>query len=236
MNKKGDIFMPTFAIITLIILSYALFALVIKAGEDKTTFIGQSQAELLKTYQKAEQDLFYLENLVKYKTHETINEFSKNGGLKQECNARWKFNSNCEPDFENNFIELFKNKFENSGYDIKEIKIQDNNLILKFNLDYSKKFKNFNIDYNLQPEFKQEIALDFTKLNDLKNEIIKCINAQKDLTTCTNEKTSVSGDIIFYTIENNKNILILTDKLEFKKIDFKFEIDQKDTGVTIQVF
>ena len=234
MNKKA-IFMPTFAIIIFIILVYAFGTLIVKPNQDKTFYIGNPQIELSNTYQNAESDLFYLKNLIKYTTYIITEEFNKNGGLKKECNSIWKFNSNCDTDLENNFINLFKAKFD-QNYKIKNAKIENNFLILTFVLDYSKKFKNFEIEYKLQPELRQELAIDFNKLNTIKTQIKGCIENKKDLNNCVNEKTIVNNDIISFSIENNKNILVLTDKLEFKKLDFKFSINQKDTGIQEKAF
>ena len=234
MNKKA-IFMPTFAIIIFIILVYAFGTLIVKPNQDKTFYIGTSQIELSNTYQNAELDLLYLQNLIKYTTYITTEEFNKNGGLKKECNVAWRFNSNCNPDLENNFINLFKAKF-GQNYKIKDVKIENNVLVLTFDLDYSKKFKNFEIEYKLQPELRQELAIDFNKLNTIKTQIKDCVENKKDLNNCVNEKSMINDDIISFSIENNKNILVLTDKLEFKKLDFKFSINQKDTGIQGKAF
>ncbi len=236
MNKKA-IFMPMFSFFVLLILTYGYYQLIINESQDKYKLIGLNQAEIIKSYDKGEEYLFNAENAVKYASYKSIDDFSKTSVVLEKCNNLWKFNSDCEPNLEKTFLELFKSDLQDYGYNAKEIKIQDNSIIVILdNFNYQKELSKFKLEYNLPVKIKQELAIDLNKLNKLKEKIKKCAQDGKDLNTCTDEKTKVEGDIITFTIENNKDILIYTDKLETKKPIFVFKINNKDNGIRAEVF
>ena len=231
MNKKA-IFMPLLSFFVLIILTSSYYELVVKDVEDKSSTIGLNQAELINAYNKGIENEFNAEKAVTYSLNNAINEFSKNGGVNSKCSNLWKFNSDCEPDLEKNFINVFTNELLKYGYDAKEIKINDNSIIIVLNdFIYKKKLKNFNLEYSLPITIRKELDIDLNKLNSLKDQIKKCLEEGKPLNTCTNEKTEVQENLMVFGIENNKNILIYTEKIETKKPVFVFKINTKDTGI-----
>ena len=229
MNKKA-IFMPLLSFFVLSILIYSYYELVVKEHPDQYKDIGINQAEIIKAYNKGMEYEFNAENAVNYASYIAINNFSKNGGVQANCGGKWKFNSNCEPDLEKNFIEIFNSALTNYSYTAKDIKIENNTIIIILDFNYKKESKNFKLEYNLPITIKQDLAIDFNKLNLLKERIKDCARKGEDLNICSNEKNKVQGDIVTFTIENNKNIVIYTDKLETKKSDFVFKIDTQDTG------
>lgn len=231
MNKKA-IFMPLLSFFVLIILTYSYYELVVKDVEDKSSTIGLNQAELVNAYNKGIENEFNAEKAVSHSLNSAINEFSKNGGGNGKCNNLWKFNSDCEPDLEKNFINVFTNELLKYGYDAKEIKINDNSITIILNdFTYKKELKNFNLEYSLPIAVRKELDIDLNKLNSLKDQVKKCLEEGKPLNTCTNEKTEVQENLMVFSIENNKNILIYTEKIETKKPVFVFKINTRDTGI-----
>jgi hypothetical protein len=219
----------------LIVLSTAYYQIVVKGTNNQYEKIGNNQAEIIKAYNQGVEYDFNAENSVKYASYIAINTFSENGGVLSNCYGKWKFNTDCEPNLEKNFIELFNLALKDYGYTAKDVKIEDNFLILNLDFNYNKEINNFKIKYTLPVTIKQELAFDMNKLNLLKDKIKECAKKGEDLNRCTNEKTNIRGDLITFTIENNKNINVYTDKLEIKKPDFIFKIETQNTGFITKV-
>ena len=235
MNKKAIVFMPMFTILVIVALSLSYYNLVIKTVTSQYIQIGGNQVDIIKGYEKGEEYAFNAENTVKFASDITIEKFSKIGGVAENCNDLWKFDSLCHPDLENKFVEIFNNELISYGYEAKDVKIENNFLIVNLkDFTYVKDSKNFKVEYILPVTVKQELNIDIGKLNSIKDEIRKCLEKGKPLNTCTNEKNTIQGDIIQFTIENNKNIMIYTDKIETKKPGFIFKINTKDTGASIK--
>ncbi|MEK6907594.1 MAG: hypothetical protein AABW45_03630 [Nanoarchaeota archaeon] len=236
MNKKA-IFMPLFAIFVLVTLIFAYHEQVIKDVSDQYKTIGGNQAEIVKSYNKGQEYLFNAEQTIKYSLNEATNEFIKNSGVKENCSNIWKFNSDCDPDLENNFINLFTKSLSDYGYNTKEVKIQNNSMLVSLeDFNYNSNKGSFKLEYSLPVKIKQELILDLNKIKEVKEKLKNCAINGKDLNTCTNEKATSNQDIITFTIENNKNILIFKEKLETKQANFVFKINNKDTGLKQGVF
>ena len=232
MNKKAVIFMPVFSIFVLVLLTYAYYEEVIKGSDDLSNKIGENQAEIINSYNKGQEYLLNAEYVIKYSSYTAIDNFIKNSGVAQNCNNIWKFNSNCDPDLKINFINLFNDALSKYNYKTKDVKIEGNNLIVVLeDFSYSKDSSNFKVEYSLPIVIKQDLNIDIEKLVMIKDNLKQCAQDRKSLNTCTNEKTEVQGNLLTFTIENNKNIVIYTDKPEIKKQDFTFKINTMDTGI-----
>ncbi len=228
MNKKA-IFMPTLAIATLFLLIYAFYVFIVK---DPTTeyygLVGSNQIAITNAYKDAENDLFYAEQAVKYSIDKTSEEFSNNGGVNQECNSQWVFDDQkCNPDLENNFNAILKKNLINYGLDLEQSKIENNIIQVKLkDKIYSNNLTNLEFKYKVKQEFKEEIALDFSNLLNIKNNLYSCTIKNKPDTCLNNFITK--GSIIYFTIENHKNIFTLSQNPGFKKLEFKFNIDNEN--------
>lgn len=237
MNKKAIIFMPLFSFFILLILSFAYYQLVIKGIDYHYNLIGENQADIIKSYEKGQEYQINADSSVKYATDIAIYNFTKNSGVAEKCNNTWDFNkdSDCNPDLEKNFINLFNLILNDYGYGSKEVEIKENKLVIQLkNFNYAKQSKNFKLNYTLPSiTIKQDLGFDFNKLNSVKENIKKCAKDNQPLDSCIKENKKIEGDIITFTIENNKKITIYTDKPETKKLDFVFKIDIKNTGVPL---
>ena len=232
MNKKAVIFMPVFSIFVLVILTYAYYETVVKGSDDLSSKIGENQAEIINAYNKGQEYMLNAEYAIKYSSYRAIDDFIKYSGVDKNCNSIWKFNSDCNPDLKINFINLFNQELSKYNYKTKEVKIEDNNLIVTFeDFNYNKDSENFKVEYSLPVTVKQELSLDIEKLAAIKDSLKQCAQDGKDLNTCMNEKNEVQGNLQTFTIKNDKEIVIYTDKPEIKKQDFIFKIDTKDTGI-----
>jgi len=227
MNKKA-IFMPTLAIATLFLLTYATYVFIVKdPGINKVYTIGDNQIALSNAYKDSENDLFYNEQAVKYAIMHASEEFSNNGGVKAGCNGEWKFDDkNCNPNLEENFKEILKNKLKTYNLELETFGISNNMVDIKLkDKIYYNNLKNFEFNYTVKQEFEQGSIINFDKLNQLKEELNKC-NKKIETIKCTQEKPTLNGNTIFFTIENNKNTYSLAPAPGFKKIEFKFGIDK----------
>ena len=231
MNKKA-VFMPVFALIILAVSAYLIY---ISVNQESTheIIIGQNQIALTNAYKQAENDLFYNEQAIKYSLQQVSEEFANNGGVKATCNGRWIFeDTDCNPDLEKNFESLLREKLQNYNLELQEFKIENDKLNIKLkDKVYSSKIKNFEYNYNVKQEFKQELSLNFTKLIKIREELLKCVidGLKNDvkISSCTKENFNKIQDNIYFTIENNKNVYSLTPAPGFKKLEFKFNINEQ---------
>ena len=238
MNKKG-IFMSALAISIFIVLVYATYSFIVKGlNQSNEVLIGKNQIALTSAYKNSENDLFYVEKAVKLALYKTIDEFSNNGGVKINCNKVWKFqDKDCNPDLELNFKDLLKNNLNKYDLELNNLKIDNNNLYVKLNdKTYNETLTYFEFNYTVKREFKYDLLINMTKLNLVKDKLERCAKTQNNLSNCDiNEKSTKTGDIIFFSIENNKKIYSLTPTPGFKNTKFKFGINEKDTGYNLKV-
>ena len=231
MNKKG-IFMPTLALATMFLLTYAFFVFIVKDPSLSYYLnLGNNQISLTTAFKDAEAQLFYNELAVKYSLYRAQEEFSNNGGVNVICNGRWIFNDEkCNPDLEENFKLILKERLKEYNLELSELKIEDNKIKVKLNnLNYYYNFANFKYKYDVKQEFNYDSAVNFNKLNKIKNELNNCLKTGSKINACANENNVKIGNIIYFAIENNKNILISSSK-EFKKIEVKFNADENSLG------
>ena len=224
--------MPTLAIAILFILTYAFYVFVVKDPElNYEANIGQNVIELVNSYKKSENDLFYNEQAIKYSLIKATEKFANNGGVKEECNKIWILDSmNCNPSLEDNFKEILKQELTNYNLELQEFSINDNVVSVKLpDTTYSSKKRNFEFKYAVKQEFKYGSLIDFEKINALKQGIENC-SGDKKVSECLEGGSLEGSNTIYFTIENNKNTFTLSPLPEFKKISFKFGINNENRG------
>jgi hypothetical protein len=235
MNKKA-IFTPILSFFILIILGSAYYVIVIKNSDDKSVVLGINQVEILKSYNTGEKYYTNLEQITKYSLDKTINNFTKYSGVKELCKNNWVFDEECNPNLENNFVDLFKEELDYYGYKNEEVSIENNFLIIKSNFNYKYENKGFKFEYNLPSVVKRELKIDFNKLNKLKEEIKRCLinSDEKDkVNNCISNDYDhkQNGNIITFKIPIEKKIILYENKIETKKLDFTFNIDLDNNGI-----
>ena len=224
--------MPTLAIAILFILTYAFYVFVVKDPElNYEANIGQNVIELVNSYKKSENDLFYNEQAIEYSLIKATEKFANNGGVKEECNKIWILDSmNCNPSLEDNFKEILKQELTNYNLELQEFSINDNVVSVKLpDTTYSSKKRNFEFKYAVKQEFKYGSLIDFEKINALKQGIESC-SGDKKVNECVEGGSLEGSNTIYFTIENNKNTFTLSPLPEFKKISFKFGINNENRG------
>lgn len=232
MNKKGDVFLTTFAILMLIVVVFGFGIIISNESKIKKEFdLGGNQVELINTFYKAEGDLFNLNQEVKYSSFKVIKEFSDNGGVIESCNQRWKFNSECEPDLENYFLETFNEKMKEYSLEIKNVEIINGFLVGDVGeFEYGGKNERINYSYKVEGNFNESLKIDIKGLEDLKDKIEDCVTNGEELSNCAGG--SKDGDIIEFSIDIGR----IFYGSKFEDIVFVFDINAKDTGITTSVF
>jgi len=239
LNKKAaGFFMIIFLVFVIIVVSYGIWIFLGPTAKlDVSKEIGNTQLNILSTYEQAELDLFVLDQVVKYTTYNTINEFSKNGGIDEDCNGIWKFNSDCEPDLKKDFRKSFNKNLESYGYISKEFELENNFIVGKLNdFSYMENEENLNFTYNVSTDFNQESAINITKLENLQQNIEDCLRNKEELSICLKEPFEKEDKTIQFNIESDKKIMVFTDKIEFKNPIFTFKLNLDDTGIETGIF
>jgi len=195
-----------------------------KQSEINLDFIGKNQILIKQIYEKAENDLFFNDQLAKYASWDSIYNLANQGGFADTNCPRYAFYCIIDPNslnYEENFKKLFNNSF-NDNFKIYFNQTSDyitavkDNLVVgisKINLNYSR--ANNTINYQIKPHF--EIKLDY---NFSDYEVI-LENSKKLITECY-DKTPLK-ECINETIKN------------FKQNDLTWQLgrcDNPDTHVT----
>ena len=233
LNKKGSGMLLLLFSIGLFIVIAALFTESLNPDSEINKFskdFGVVQTEIINSYYSAESSLFLSDQLVRYSIYKTTNEFGENGGYSKDnlCEKKDEFVvidfKDCNPDLNANYIELFKKHFEK---EVKTLELSDNYLIGELDeVKYEKKEENLEVSYNVPNKFKQDVLLDLKFLNELKNRINSCIERKQDLKGCVGVDFAEKDGYAFFTIENDKNgLMILEDEVvTIKKPVFKFAV------------
>lgn len=231
MNKKG-IFLAVFAILVFIGFIFGYSMIMANKNTILREFnIGSNEFELINAYYQAEQDLFNLDQKVKYSSFKAIKEFSENGAVDKTCNKRWKFNDKCEPNLKDNFLVIFKEKMKEYNMDVKNVRIENNFIIGDIGkLEYIKNLNRMNFTYKTDGRFNESLKIDFKKLDELKEKIKTCIQDGKKLDSCADGKKN--GDIFEFKADIGK----IFYGSKFEDITLAFEIDSEDSGVVTNVF
>ena len=226
--RKGEIFMPIFTIGLLILMSTFIFFIYShQKGTQEFFSIGLIQSNIIKDYFESEKIFFYYEKLLEYNEYKAIKEFSEDGAVMKSCKKRWKFNSECEPKFENYFKELLIKKLENKYEELKvnqEVKVYFTDFI------FSPKSNTTEVNYGGKVIIKKQPLINFNELSGLKTKIKDCIQS-KDINKCSPESNTDS----IYKFKH-KIAEILNEKLEKEEVYLEFEVDTKDSGLVTSIF
>lgn len=233
LNKKGSGMLILLFSIGLFIVIAALFMESLNSDNDVNRFsknFGAVQAEIINSYYNTESNLFLLDQSIKYSIYRTTSEFGDNAGYSKDnlCEKKDGFVvidfKDCNPDLSANYIELFKKHF---GKEVKTLEISENSIILEMDeIKYEKKGENFEIVYNVPNKFKQDVLLDLTFLNELKNRVDSCVERKQNLKECVGVDFTEKDGYAFFTIENDKNGLMILEGevVTIKKPVFKFAV------------
>ena len=87
-NKKG-IFLPLLAIFSLLIVSSMIYFLTIKAPESFSEVVGEEHVALMNSYLDAEQDLYAVDQVVKYSLEQSLYDLYAHGGMheRSQCDV-----------------------------------------------------------------------------------------------------------------------------------------------------
>jgi len=231
LDKKGNILLLMYAVLLLIVFN-PLYALSTNSDNRVNTFklsFGQLQDDIGEVYFDAEADLLKSGQQVTYSIYRATNELGENGGFSKDnlCEKKDGFVvidfKDCNPDLEANYIELFKKYF---GKEVKNLELKDNYLFGELDEgEYVKRGEKFEINYILSNKFKQGVLLDLKLLSELKSRINNCIERKQDLNDCLGVEFIEKDGYAFFTIENDKNgLMILEDEVIIKKPVFKFAV------------
>jgi len=188
---------------------------------------GSIQGGIVNTFYEAELDLDNSDQKIKYKVFKITNEFGENGGYAKEnvCSKKDGFVvidfESCDPDLKANYLELFKREME-----IEDLKLENNFITGSLeDLEYNKELWRGSFNYKIKNNFKQDILLDLEFLGELKSRIKSCLEKEQKLNLCIGVEFEDKGGYAFFTIENDKNgIMILEDGIKVKKPGFKFAV------------
>ena len=232
MNKKS-IIDPTLAILVIFIYIYAFYIFVASdQGLSVYQELGKTQINLMNNYNQAEKDHFYTEQAIKYSLYNATYKFVKTAGIEESCHGIWKFNTNCDPDLNKNFINLFADRLQDYDYKDFNTNLKKDLILTDFpDKTYYASDNKVDIEYKIEMKFKQDLQINIDEIITAENTLRECVNKGQDLTKCLNYKHEIRKDdfgneIIYYTIENNKNSLIITDK---DKLYFRLGIDSKNS-------
>lgn len=212
LNKKAIEVFSLFMLSGFILLvGMIMGAPTIKQGDTKLDFIGKNQVEIKQLYEKAENDLFYNDQLAKYTTWDAIPRLSSNGGFKDIISCRQYPPQYCTidpdnfPDYEESFELLFNNSFNNAfkNYFKKDanyiISIYDNLVvgIAKDTLRYNKEILNSTINYDIKPHFEIKLNYSFSDYEVIRKNakalVIECSGKEK-LKECVEGKVNTFTD------------------------------------------
>ncbi|MBI2106834.1 hypothetical protein HYT57_02510 [Candidatus Woesearchaeota archaeon] len=232
LNKKGNLLLVVYAVLLLIVFN-PLYALATDSNNRINIFrsdLGRLQESINDAYFNTEVELFKSDQLIKYDVYRITNEFGENGGYSKDNLCEKKDGvvvidfKDCNPDLNANYIELFKKYFDK---EIKDLELKDNSLIGELDeVKYDKKGENFEIDYNAANKFKQDTLIDLKFLNELKNRVNSCVERKQDLKDCVGVEFTEKDGYAFFTIENDKNGLMILEGevVVIKKPAFKFAV------------
>jgi len=198
LNKKGQ---EIFAIIMYPVFVMLLFSsiYVVNKLDNSSASVGDVQLEIKEIYEKAENDLFFLDQAAIYSHYHSAHILAENGGFQSpECGSYLTYNlwnskaKNCYPDHKKNFEGYFDRSMDtyytsssltNPEYHIQVI----NNTVIAI----AKSTLNYSIPqatYAIYPSLSSDINYSITEYDDL-------IIHAKDLVRECSLKTDIEGCI-----------------------------------------
>ena len=238
MNKKG-IFLPFVVIITLIILLYAYYSLILYNTNKPDSEIGVNQYMIYDYYGKAENYLFYIDISAKYSIEKSIDDLNKNGGFSEADLWKVGHSPDVKKEFEKSFNKYFNeymdlNLDEKSAEQRRTLYNQNKNnynLIFEGDILFGKAknkivFALSDFSYAVNPSFKQKLNYDFTKFDLIKKEI-------EDLLRCLEHEQMITDKLIKEKCKFNRERQILENNIlsyQINNINLKVELG-KNKGV-----
>lgn len=147
--KKGQMLLPPFLVlIGLIVLVLAFVGLNSKVSKLNDRVIGNKQTEIMKTYQKAEEILFYLDVAGKYAAEEAYYDIMSGGGY-FSGSGEYLTTSGCGSD---SGVVLWENKGKKCVPGKKD-------LLSAFALKFNEKLRAYS---SLYPEYEKQISMPFS--------------------------------------------------------------------------
>ena len=224
--RKGQIFLPIVTIGFLIIMSTFIFLIFTHQTKSQEHFsIGSLQSQTIKNYFESEKIFFYYEKFLEYNEYKAIKEFAENGAIPKDCKTKWKFNSDCEPNFKEYFKEVLIKNLEEK---YKEININSEIKVHFTDFNFPSSSKTAKVEYTGEVTIKKQPLINFQELDELK----LCIKDNiKEISKCSPE--SNTGNIYKFKKEIAE---ILNENLEKEKIFLEFEIDIQNSGLTTSLW
>ncbi len=230
MNKKakwGFLHFLLFTVfIVMVYIAYLTFFQDSELNEFRSS-IGENEILLTNLYQNYQEDMLKKEIITQYSLDQTDKQFLENNAVKESCKGTWKFNSDCEPDFESYYAELLKNKLKDYNINTNNIEIKNNRVIINFNnLEYKNNTRIINATYKNEAVITRK-TLDFEQLNSIKEQLRSCI-LQNKLDSCFADKKE-NKNIIAFNFNKIKRTVVINNKVE--TLYFNFKIDKDNAGL-----
>mgnify|MGYP001613485344 CR=1 FL=1 len=230
MNKKAKWGFLHFLLFTVfIIMAYIAYLTFFQDSElnEFRSSIGENEVLLTNLYQDYQEDILKREIITQYSLDLTDKQFLENNAVKESCKGAWKFNSDCDPDFESYYAELLKNTLNNYNIKFNDIKIKNNQVIINFgNLEYGNNTRIINVTYKNEAVITKK-TLDFEQLNSIKEQLRSCI-LQNKLDSCFADKKE-NKNIITFNLNKIKRTIFINSEVE--TLYFNFKIDKDNTGL-----
>ena len=205
------------------------FIFIITTHKDKTEnffSVGQLQANVITNYLELEKEFFYYEKILEYNEYKSVKEFAGDGAVPENCNEKWRFNSDCEPYFK----EYLKEKLNDNLGENKVVNIDSDIEVYFKDFDLSVKTNTAEVNYDGPIKVKKKPLVNFEELEKLKSDIRNCIET-KNMDSCNPE--SNSGKVYAF---RRKIADILDKNLEPEEIFLGFRIDMSDSGIKNSIF
>lgn len=235
MNKKGQEF---FSIIIFFAFAVLLFMITNKytgkQADINLDYIGKNQAGIKQIYEKAENDMFFIDLLAKYASWNAFYKLAGRGGFK-DLSCKQPYTGYCLIDPKNfteyreNFKTLFHDNFDNI-FKIYFGKLLNYTVTIKDNLvvgiatdvlAYGKTINKGFVNYTIKPHFEVQMEYSFSDYENIKrNSLIliqKCAG-NENLTECIGDeiKNFKETDLIWQPNECGKEITpIQNNKVAF---------------------
>ncbi len=230
LGKNGGGLLLLFFSVGLLISLSILFYLSLNPENELNKFeelFGKNNEEIYGIVYNAEFNLARSDQEIRNAVFITTNEFGENGGYSKEnfCSKKEEYVvidfEDCNPDLKANYIEVFNRYIKAEG-----LKIEENKIIGSLdNLEYEKELISTTVKYKIENKFKQDVLLDLDFLSEILERIKDCKDRNQDLSGCTGIQPEMREGYAFFTIENDKNgLMILEDKAIVKKPTFKFAV------------
>lgn len=237
MNKRG-IFLPFLAIITIIVLLFAYYSLVLYSDRPSGE-LGTNQYMLYDYYGKAERYLFYIDVSAKYSIEKSIEDLNQNGGFSEEDTWKNGYSPDVKKEFKKSFNKYFNEYMELNlnGKSAEQRKTfykqnKDNyDLVFENNILFGKSkrkitFALSDFSYSINSNFKQKLDYDFTRYDLIKKEI-------EDLLRCLENKQTITDKLIKEECKFNRVYELKDNILSYKIDDINLKVEfGKSKGIT----